>query len=115
MNPGRPEERVCSDLRLLGAAMENIYQRLKERNLWKLFVNIETVLCPILALWELKGIRVNTQVMEQASNILKVSVFFSNITTHVVSLVFLDVFECSCGKTVGSNPIQIHIKKVRDC
>ena len=76
MNPEHPEERVCSDLRLLGAAMENIYQRLKESNLWKLFVNIETVLCPILALWELKGIRVNTQVMEQASNILKVSVVF---------------------------------------
>ena len=84
MNPERPEERVCCNLRLLGAAMENIYQRLKERNLWKLFVNIETVLCPILALWELKGIRVNTQVMEQASNILKVFVVVFSVTSQLI-------------------------------
>jgi DNA polymerase I-like protein with 3'-5' exonuclease and polymerase domains len=49
---------VCSDLSLLGPVTLRLYQKLKSQQLWKLFVELEMPLLPILAVMDNTPIQV---------------------------------------------------------
>ena len=64
---------VCSDLSQLGCLMVQLYDELQRRQLWTLFDELEAPLSVILALLELRGLRVNTDVMYRSRDTLQVN------------------------------------------
>ncbi len=70
------EERLCRDLAALGPVIQDLYYKLVEQNLWDLFVNVESALCTILALLELRKFSIDTEAMMRSSDFLKVQLSF---------------------------------------
>ena len=64
---------VCSDLSQLGCLMVQLYDELQRRQLWTLFDELEAPLSVILALLELRGLHVNTDVMYRSRDTLQVN------------------------------------------
>ncbi len=63
---------VYRKLCLFGPVMQKLHERLRAQNLWTLFLKLETVLCTTLALMELRGLSVNTNMMRNFSSVLQV-------------------------------------------
>ncbi|KAK2180438.1 hypothetical protein NP493_443g04021 [Ridgeia piscesae] len=62
---------TCGDLKLLGPITTKLYQQLQNAALWELFEKIEMPLCPLLAVMELRGIRIDTSEMIKSGLVLK--------------------------------------------
>lgn len=69
----RPTEMLKTDLYLLSKLMEKLYQELKNKGLWQLFYYVENRLVSLLAVMELRQIKINTDKLVKFSNVLKVS------------------------------------------
>ncbi|CAH3139547.1 unnamed protein product [Pocillopora meandrina] len=65
---------VCHDIAMLGPVMVKQHSMLKALSLWDLFINMETPICSMLAVMETQGININTQVLIEASNTLKIKI-----------------------------------------
>ncbi|KAJ7378864.1 hypothetical protein OS493_020466 [Desmophyllum pertusum] len=65
---------ICQDVAMLGPLMLKQHSKLKTLSLWDLFINIETPLCSMLAVMETQGIGINSQVLIEASNTLKMKI-----------------------------------------
>ncbi|XP_022797003.1 DNA polymerase nu-like [Stylophora pistillata] len=73
---------VCRDIAMLGPVMVKQYSMLKALSLWDLFINLETPVCSMLAVMETQGININTQVLIEASNILKMKIQKVEVEAH---------------------------------
>ncbi|KAJ8311799.1 hypothetical protein KUTeg_010654 [Tegillarca granosa] len=60
------------DLHLLSKLMERLYQELKNKELWQLFYYVENRLVSLLAVMELRRIKINTDELVRFSEVLKV-------------------------------------------
>ncbi|KAL9982361.1 hypothetical protein ACROYT_G004393 [Oculina patagonica] len=68
------DDMICQDIAMLGPLMMKQYSTLKALSLWDLFITIETPLCSMLAVMETQGIGINSQVLIEASNTLKIKI-----------------------------------------
>ena len=57
---------------LLSVTMERLYQQLQNKELWDLFICVESKLIPLLAALELTSLTVATHTLLRFSEILKV-------------------------------------------
>ncbi|PNF22499.1 hypothetical protein B7P43_G14844 [Cryptotermes secundus] len=62
---------ACHQLQLLSSLTEKLYQQLLKQKLWKIFVDMEMKLLPILAVMELRGILVNKERLKEMENVLE--------------------------------------------
>ncbi|XP_038071187.1 DNA polymerase nu-like [Patiria miniata] len=67
----RMKSSICVDLPLLGAIMKHLFHLLSEASLWQLFLDVEMRLCPILAVMEVQGIRVQSQTLQEYGKLLQ--------------------------------------------
>ncbi|XP_069684319.1 uncharacterized protein [Periplaneta americana] len=65
------ESKACHQLQLLSKLSEVLYQKLQEHKLWKLFLDIEMKLTPILAAMEQRGICVDKEKLKKLGTILE--------------------------------------------
>ncbi|CAH3015499.1 unnamed protein product, partial [Porites evermanni] len=65
---------ICEDIAMLGPLMLKQFNKLKMLSLWNLFINVESPLCSMLAVMEIQGISVDSQVLIDASNTLKIKI-----------------------------------------
>ena len=66
------DSQLCGDVALLGALHAELYSRLHACALWPLYTRLELPLCALLAALELRGIAVDTRVMQRSCDLLKV-------------------------------------------
>nr|XP_045602645.1 DNA polymerase nu-like [Procambarus clarkii] len=110
MCAGHQDDVLHGDLEALSSITQVLYTKLCQSQLWTIFLHLEMRIVPTLAVMELRGIRVDKEVLKQRGHMLKLKIQEVEKRCHQVSGSVFNVTSHAQLRTVLYQELKLDIK-----